>query len=505
MKKEKGVVRGPLFPYGSRTMVESPVTLMIALREALVRRDRSASNEAVRALLAHDPPLGRQWKSIAAVAKQNGEISDAYEAMNRYAGPEPRSAEVIYELAALRAQSGHLASAFDLIEQIPEDIPNEEANAYTRGTIAANLGKFELARTQLRRAIEANPSSGQAWLALAMVGEVQPDDARALESAEPLMVTAPETARAPFQYALGKLRHQQDRHADAFASFSQGAALMARIRPYDARRDRASAAAAIEGWEPARPVAQLPSSGSTEAARPIFVTGLPRSGTTLVEQVLSAHSGVDGGDELGIVRLLEQEVGGKSRHAFDTWRETAASPDGLRSLYEHLLAQRFRGTGRVVDKTLNLSRYLGLITTLFPAAPIIWLRRDPLDCAWSAYRTWFLRGIDWSWSLTDISTHFKIEDELFVHWTNMLGERILVVDFAELVTEPRQVISRILDHCGLRHEEACFAPHAARRTVTTASVAQVREPINVKGLGAARPYSQFLAEFSDAYFVQSVS
>ena len=85
-------------------MVESPVTLMIALREALVRRDRSASNEAVRALLAHDPPRGRQWKSIAAVAKQNGEISDAYEAMNRYAGPEPRSAEVIYELAALRAQ-----------------------------------------------------------------------------------------------------------------------------------------------------------------------------------------------------------------------------------------------------------------------------------------------------------------------------------------------------------------------------------------------------------------
>jgi hypothetical protein len=208
---------------------------------------------------------------------------------------------------------------------------------------------------------------------------------------------------------------------------------------------------------------------------------------------------VDGGEELGLFRLLEQDIGGKSAEDLDAHCARGGTLDELRALYLHLLAERYPGTGRVVDKTLNLSRYAGLVSTLFPDAPIIWLRRDPLDCAWSAFRSWFLRGIDWSWSLEDIAAHFKIEDRLFAHWSGLLGDRLLVVDYAELVSDPGRQIERILSQCGLPREPACFSPHTTARAVTTASVAQVREPINRRGIDSARPYREQLKPFSVAY------
>lgn len=479
-------------------MADNPVASLHLLKRALAERNRAASSAAVRTLLTMNAPLGRQWKSLAAVAKQNGEVNDALEAMDRYVGPSRLMPQHIYELAAIRAQLGLLAEASDLIRQLPPNIPSIEANAYIRGTIAANMGDFDQAREQLRRAVAANAGAGQAWLALAMLGHISDDDAVMMERAAPLFQSSLPLEQAAFFYALGKLRDQQKNHDAAFATFDAGAAIMRGLRPYNSQRDRNSAKQSISGWTGRERLAGAP--GNAGTSRAIFVTGLPRSGTTLVQQILAGHSGVDGGEELGLFRLLEQDIGGKSRAEFDAYCSSGHRPETLRELYERLLAQRFPGNGLVIDKTLNLSRYAGLIAALLPSAPIIWLRRDPLDCAWSAYRTWFLRGIHWSWSLYDIATHFKIEDRLFVHWGSLLGDRILSVDFAELVNDPDHQIKRILDHCGLSHEPACFVPHKTDRVVTTASVAQVREPINKRGLGRSQSYRKYLEPFSNAYF-----
>jgi len=475
-------------------MSDDPIAILKELKAALARRDRAASTGAIRSLLALEAPLGVQWKSLAAVARQNGEVSDALAAMELYAGPAPRSPSLIYELAAVRAQVGRVAEAAELIEQIPGDVPTAEANAYIRGTIASNLGQFDAAREHLRRAVAINPRSGQSWLALAMIGRLTEDDARAMEEAAPRMSTAASSDRAPFLYALGRLRDQQSRHDEAFAAIEEGAAIMRSLRPYNLQRDEASAASAIDGWK-----LKGEERNQASTTRSIFVTGLPRSGTTLVEQILAAHSAVDGGEELGLFRLLEQDIGGKSASDLDAYCARGGKLDELRALYSHLLFERYPGMGRVVDKTLNLSRYAGLVATLFPDAPIIWLRRNPLDCAWSAFRSWFLRGIDWSWSLEDIAAHFKLEDRLFAHWSGLLGDRLLVVDYAELVSDPERQIGQILRHCGLPRETACFSPHEVARPVTTASVAQVREPINRRGIDSALRYREQLKPFSAAY------
>ena len=132
----------------------------------------------------------------------------------------------------------------------------------------------------------------------------------------------------------------------------------------------------------------------------------------------------------------------------------------MRELYAHLLSQRVPGQGRVVDKSLNASRYMGVLASIFPDAPIVWLRRDPLDCAWSAYRTWFLRGLAWSYSLTDIAAHFRNEDTLFSHWIEILGlQQVLIVNYEDLVTDPAATIARIVDHCGLSLEPAMLNSH----------------------------------------------
>jgi hypothetical protein len=165
-----------------------------------------------------------------------------------------------------------------------------------------------------------------------------------------------------------------------------------------------------------------------------------------------------------------------------------------------LLHERFPMPGRIVDKTTDTSRKLGIAAAVLPEAPLIWLKRDPLDCAWSCFRTCFMAGIRWSNALDDMAYNFRLEDRLLAQWQRNLGDRLLVVPFEALVTEPELWIRTILAHCGLAEEPQVFAPHENRRAVATASAMQVRQPINRRGIGSAEPYREYLEPFVRAYY-----
>ena len=233
-------------------------------------------------------------------------------------------------------------------------------------------------------------------------------------------------------------------------------------------------------------------------ARTIFVSGLPRSGTTLVEQILTSHSAVSDGGEINRLPLLAREIGGAAFPALagHVARHGAA---GAARLWAHWMQERFPAAGRIVDKSMETSRFLGLAAAVLPEAPIVWLRRDPLDCAWSCFRTHFLAGVPWSHDLADIAFRFRLEEQLMARWEAILGDRLLVVPYEALVADPGSWIRRILGHCGLAEEPQVFAPHANPRPVATSSVMQVRRPINRAGVGSAEPYRRFLAPFLEAY------
>ncbi|NTS66676.1 sulfotransferase [Sphingomonas sp. HHU CXW] len=372
------------------------------------------------------------------------------------------------------------------------DAPDRATLDFTRATSALDRGDLALARSLLDDVVAARPLAGSAWLARTTAGDMAPaQEDRLLALHDRAFATVPTAERAPALYAAGQVLHRRGAHDRAFAHFAAGAAMRRQSLRHDRVADAASAAVATHGTTRARP--------ASNQGRAIFVVGLPRSGTTLVEQILTAHSHVAGGGELNLMRLVAQDAGGPNAAAVEAYEARGGSRADLSALYHHLLDQRFGPDGRIVDKTLNGSRLLGLIDAVLPDSPIIWVRRDPLDCAWSCLRTHFALGAAWSLDQRDMADHMKLEDQLFARWCDLLGERILPVDYAALVDDPAAQIARILAHCGLPEEPGPFAPEDNARAVTTSSVVQVRRPINRSGIGTAGPYEAHLVPFVAAY------
>lgn len=472
---------------------------LISLKAAMEARDRVAINSICRRLVLQDAPLGNQWRSIIELLQHNGEHLLAIEAANRWSRQTGEHDRTKFHLATVLARAGRVSAAEAIACDLDPNALDLAAYHFLRGTLAINSGRAEDAQAHLRKALRANPQAGQAWLALAMNGQIALEDATAIKAASSVMAKAAPIERSAWFYALGKVESECRGYDAAFFAFTEGAALMRVQQSYQPERDALAGESIRSQWTADVLANVITRSGRTSSLRPMFVCGLPRSGTTLVEQILASHSGVAGGAELGVFHLLEQDIGGRSVDALIAYEARGGTLDALRRLYLHLVEQRFPGEGRVVDKTLNASRYLGLLAALFPSAPIVWVRRAPVDCAWSAFRTWFLKGASWSWSLKDIAAHFRVEDALFEHWCNILPGRIHVIQYESLVRHPKAEIIRLMDYCGLDIEADQLLPHRTRRSVITASAAQVREPINTSAIGNASPYARHMEPFIGAY------
>lgn len=470
---------------------------LASLKQGLAGRNRKQVNDAARELVAARAPLGQLWQSVAAALAHNGEITLALAAMDRLVAAAGGSATARYLRAGFLAQSGRLEEAQSEIEELPVNTPDEASNAYLRGTISLNRGDRSKARTYLMRAVDRRPGSGQAWLALAEVMDFRCED-----SLRDRLVQAWESPptdlleRAAMGYAVGRMRHQLGEYAGAFEAFCAGAQSRRLLR------DRAPGETVVKPptpW-PRELVERTNAQIAADHRRVIFVTGLPRSGSTLVEQILTSHPDVSaGGEELGLFRILAQEIGGLDPASFAAWLDRGGDPNALIDLYFHLASERLGPRGRFVDKTLEAGNYMGLLLSLFPKAPVLRVRRNPLDCGWSAFRTYFARGVDWSWDLGEVGRRLALEDQIFAHWADEWPDRITTIEYEQLVRDQRPQIERIAGAAGLPADQRMFAPHETQRIVTTASTSQVREPINLKGIDVAGPYRQWLTPMVDAY------
>jgi tetratricopeptide (TPR) repeat protein len=488
----------PTAPGGSDRDKVAALGHVRRLQWAIQRDDRASIVDSMRQLVDGRAPLGGQWVAFARVAAQNGEVSLARRAIDLYVeGSDDATAP--YKKVALLSLLGAWDESLAMLRGLPANLPDPATYAYTRGTAALYVGEADEARHWLEESIRIQPLAGAPWLSLATLVNFGAEDglAERVIAAEARMERAPGTERGIYDFALGKVWADRSESAKAFAAFARGAALLKTPAAYSRERDRFTADDAVSGYDAER-IAEIARRQSEPTDRGIFVTGLPRSGTTLVEQILTSHSAVGDGGEIYRLPLLIKDTGGLSYAALREYVDRTGAPPAAR-LWRHWLDERFPAPGRVVDKTLNASRMLGLAAALLPQAPLIWLTRDPLDCAWSCFRTRFAGEGAWSYDLEDIAFHFRLEDELLARWREVLGDRLLVVPYEALVTDPRQWIGRILSHCGLAEEPRTFAPHENPRVVTTSSVMQVRRPISRQGIGSAEPYREFLEPFIAAY------
>ena len=471
------------------------------LQPALERQDYAGLRAVIGDLVALDAPMGEQWQALAQIAADVAELELARRAIDLYVDQSGGTPAALYQKAGLLAHAGAWREADALLRTLPETVPDPVANAYSRGIAALNLGRIDEARRRLEQVTAARPQSGAAWLGLTMATDLASEPAlgnRLVDAGRSMDRNAP-ADRAAYSYALGNLLAGRREHAAAFAAFAQGAERMKAVVNYDREGDRSQAASAAEGYDAGR-IAALACQQTEPTRRTIFLTGLPRSGTTLVEQALTAHSAVSDGAEIGALAVLASEVGGLSCPALAGYLGAGGAAPAAR-LWHRWLDERFGPAGRVVDKSVDTSRYLGLVAALLPEAPLVWITRDPLDRAWSCFRTNFVGGaLPWSYDLEDIAAHFRLEDQLLAQWREILGPRLLVVPYEALVADPDAWIGKVLTHCGLAEEPAAFVPHENPRPVATASMAQVRRPISQGAVGAAEPYRKFLGSFIEAYY-----
>lgn len=467
-------------------------------RNALRSRDRAAINRLAARLLDQRTFLGEQWCSIALVLLRTGEVALAVSAAERAVDESKGSANARFQLANVLANVGRQDEAVALVSAIAPEQLDRVARDHFLGTCAMEVGDFEGARAAFDQVVAGSPASAPSWLSLAALPPS--DDVVLLDrlnAASSAIEATPSDYRAQWHYAKGAILDRLERIDEAFSEFAAGAELVRSVRAYDREADRSEVETLIAGFTRAA-VSEIAGQVQTDASRPILVTGLPRSGTTLVEQILTSHSTVAGGGEMPFGSILKREIRGNSLSSLESF-VAANGADHLTRLYLHLADEQFGEQGRFVDKCLGTNRELGVLASVLPQARIIWLRRDPLDCAWSCFRTYFSDGIEWSWSLADIAVHFEAEDRLYAHWREVLGDRMLTLSYEGLAANPKEQIALVLDHLGLDSEPAMEAVHRTRRVVTTASVAQVRQPVYLTSIGTAHRYRAHLEPFIDAY------
>ncbi len=470
--------------------------------------DRARAAAIVVNLAGEDAPLGERWGEVARLAATLGEVSSARAAMRRYVALQPYDIERRLAYGAMLAELGHVAGAIKATEAFLPNAPRPDARLrHLLGTCYAQLGETDKAQDHLRAAILQSVQDRAAWPELTAVAWLTLADLKSFSADDPdvaameiLAAELGEQAPSALLYALGKAYNDLGQVDRAFETYERGARRVRAQRPYDGGGSRRFVDEVIAGFT-AEALAKLPPSG-IDSDRPIFVLGLPRSGTTLIEQILASHADVVDGAELNLFRVATMDLGGYApadvtRMAFrpdaaDAWTRFGQA-------YLHLLDERFGPTGRVVDKTLNHTRFVGLIHHVLPNAKFIWLRRAPGDVALSCFRSHFAAGLDWTWSLADIGRHMADEDRLHTHWTRLLPDAILTVPYEDLVADPKPWIERMLAHCGLPFQENLRDFHLTPRAVTTSSASQVRQPITTRAIGQWKRYEQHLAPFFEAY------
>jgi Sulfotransferase family len=237
---------------------------------------------------------------------------------------------------------------------------------------------------------------------------------------------------------------------------------------------------------------------------PIFIVGLPRSGSTLIEQILASHAQVEGTQELADIQRIVLELQGRD-HDLDDPRYPASlvdlTEDDFACLGELYIVdtQAYRAGRRFfIDKMPNNFRHIGLIHLMLPNARIIDARREPMACCFSNLKQLFANGQEFAYSVEDIARYYRTYLELMRHWDEVLPGRVLRVHHEDVVADLEGSVRRMLDHCGLPFEPACVDFHKTRRSVRTPSSEQVRQPIFREGLDQWKNYEPWLDPLKDA-------
>lgn len=500
--------------------------VLIEAATALVDNDLPVAERLLRARLKDRPTDIAAIRMMAELAARIGRYGDAENLLRRALELAPGFAAARANLATVLYKQNRPAEAIAVLDALPVDrageagamnlkaaalgrigaydealgiyaavlekLPEQPRVWMSYGHILKTVGRQQESIAAYRRALAISPTLGELWWSLANLKTVRfdADDiaamVRALETPE-----LGEEDRIHLHFALGKAHGDEGDAAAAFAQYAEGNRLKRAGLPYSADETSAHVARARTLFTPAFFAARA--DAGCPSAAPVFILGLPRAGSTLIEQILSSHPAIEGTAELPDMPAIAAELGAR-----DAWPAALAgkSRDALAAMgadyLERTRIRRKTDRPMFIDKLPNNWAHIGLIHAILPKAAIIDARRHPLDCCFSNFRQYFARGQAFTYAQEDIGRYYRDYVALMAHIDAVLPGRVHRVLHEDMIADTEGTVRRLLACLGLPFDPACLRFHENARAVGTASSEQVRRPINRDGMDQWRPYARWL-------------
>ena len=472
--------------------------LLAAGAEQMAQGAPGAARASFEQACAMAPDRADTHFQLACAHASLGERGAAEQSARTAIALDPGHAGAMHILGALLVEAGEPDLAAPWLRRSAELKPRAQVFRDLGATLAF-AGDLDGAREALLRAIELDPLTKDAVDTLVRIQPVN-DGSPAAEAVRAIVdrlagevdSLAP-TDRSRLLFAIGKSLEDRGQFDRAFACLAEANALRRAELSYEIDETERRMESIAEVFDQAR-LRRWTGAGDP-SDRPIFIVGMPRSGTTLAEQIISAHPEAHGAGEIPNLTNWIAAARGREGAVYPYWAEVMDGEDcrTIGQAYLGSLPGDGPGRRRVTDKWVDNFMHLGLIHACLPNATIIHCRRDPRDTCLSCFSTRFAEGQDYAYDLVELGRYWRAYDQLMDHWRAALPPgRMLEVPYESVVADVEGWARRLIDHCGLAWDDACLRFYESKRQVRSASFAQVRQPIYTGSVGRWRPFAGHL-------------
>ena len=459
------------------------------------RGDVENAEKTLRTACTEHPDALVLWQSLGRALRAWDRIEEAYEACNEAQAHHPHSLELKAQRAQLAYDLRELETAQAILTELAKAYPDDVNIQNDLAQVLASLGQDVESQKRFKHLTEREPLFGQPWLNIARARQFDdPQDGEIQKMRAALKRRQLQPSQAAYlHFALGKALDDCRAYDDAFTHYQKANAIFRDQLDFDSKALAAHVDRIIDAFTPEL-MSRLKGKGNPSTT-PLMIVGMPRSGTTLLEQVLCAHPDVETAGEL---RTLAQSARRLTEVSEKPWPECIPdiAPDLFADQAQAYLGAFSAGSGaaqKVIDKMPQNFLHLGLATLLFPKAVFVHCVRDPLDTCLSNFFQVFPAGIDFAYDLVDLGHYFRNYQRLMTHWGALIGSQLVTVSYEELVSEPEKVLRPLLEALGLEWHDACLSHQETVGRVDTLSLYQVRNPLNTGSTERWRNYEKHLA------------
>jgi tetratricopeptide (TPR) repeat protein len=496
-----------LFNRGNKFFEQGAFTEAAALYEEAVGHDSSLAEafnnlgsslsflgryeeaeQCFRQAITIKPNYAEPHGNLGNLLRMKADLIAAEASLRRALKLRPTLTEARINLGLTLTFLGRLRDARACFAKVLKTAPRNAQALFGTGQVTALEGGFEEAEKTFKRIIDIAPKMPEAWAALAGTRRMTSADGEWFRGAEKIAKSdVHPLEEANLRFAMGKYCDDIGDFAQAFQHFKRGNELLKTASVEYDRKERSQLIEDLIQVYSRQAISNIGAAGSS-SARPVFVVGMPRSGTSLGEQIIASHPAASGAGELSFWAALIAEDAGLRQHVLSESARSKVAEDYLR-----VLDRSSANASRVVDKAPANSDFLGLIYSVFPNARVIYMQRDPIDTCLSCYFQQFLLGLSFTFDLSDLAHYYREHQRMMAHWRKVLPPGfILEVPYEKLVADQETWSRKMLDFIGLEWDPRVLEFHATKRQVVTASAWQVRQKIYKNSVARWRNYEQFI-------------